>query len=81
MKKYLDEIKNIQVNFIEFLESSENDEENFQNLILIFEDFKMQENKSNVRLFLLFISNICSNFFFIKKVWKLLFSRQTVFIL
>lgn len=62
IEKYLDEKKKIQENFLEFIESVENIEENFKNLENQFEDMKIRDNKHELRLFLHFISSICDNY-------------------
>ena len=63
ISKYLNDLKTIQENFLEFLENIENIEENFQLLQIKFEDTKIRDNKQDLRLFLHFISNICNNYF------------------
>ena len=63
ISKYLDEMRNIQENFLEFLENVENNDENFNNLKIKFEDMKIQNNKHDLQMVLYFISNICANHF------------------
>ncbi|KAK8841567.1 hypothetical protein M9Y10_027191 [Tritrichomonas musculus] len=59
--KYLDEMKCIQLQFLEFIEDDENVEENFQNLCFKLENNKIRDNKHQFRLFLHHIASICVN--------------------
>ena len=60
--KYLDEMKDMQETFLEFLENIESIEENFKKLKIKFENMKIRDNKHDFRLVLHFISSICDNY-------------------
>ena len=74
--KYLTEMKNIQENFLDFLENVENIEESFNNLKIKFENMKIRDNKHDFRLFLHLISSISDNHFrsptFLDKIERVL---------
>lgn len=55
-------MKSNQENFIEFLDDEENIKENLNNLKIIFEDMKIQDNKHDLRLLLHFISILCNKY-------------------
>ena len=61
VEEYLDDIKSIQSEFLEFIEEDENDEEKFYNLSRILEDKKIRDNKHNLRLFLHHIASVCAH--------------------
>ncbi|KAK8888352.1 hypothetical protein M9Y10_039420 [Tritrichomonas musculus] len=59
--KYLDDMRSLQSEFLKFIDDDENFEEKFQNLLLLFEDKKIRENKNDLRLFLHHIASVCAN--------------------
>ena len=69
IERIIEEYKNIQMKFLNFLDNEENIEADFHNLIQFFKDIKIRDNQHNLRLFfhlLLRISNDhyrCPNFF------------------
>ena len=64
IEKYLDKMRSIQSNFLEFIENDENVEEEFQNLILILKDKKIRDNKHDLNLFLHHVASVGANEFF-----------------
>lgn len=54
-------MRSIQSEFLKFIDDDENFEEKFQNLLLLFEDKKIRENKNDLRLFLHHITSVCAN--------------------
>ena len=59
---HLDELKNIQDSFLEFLENSGNSDESYNNLKIKFEEMKIRDNQHDLRLLLHFISRICEDY-------------------
>ena len=79
--KYLAELKNMQENFLEFLEDEGNIEENLNNLKIKITDMKILDNKHDFNFFIYFISYICSNYchnptFYIKIEQTLQFFKE-----
>ena len=58
-----DEMKAVYENLLNFLNNSEDDEENFQHLFFLLEDIKLHDNKHDLRIFLRMISKIHKNDF------------------
>lgn len=44
ISEYLENMKNIQINILSFIENEGNNEENFQNLMQLFENHKILDN-------------------------------------
>ena len=62
IEKYLDKMKNLQSEFLEFIEDDEIvDENKIRNLCLILENTKIRDNKNDLKLFLYHISSVCKN--------------------
>ena len=61
IEKYLEDMKSIQVKFLEFIENNDNDDEEFQNLYSILKDKRIRDNKHNLRLFLHHVASVCTN--------------------
>ena len=61
LEKYLDTMRNIQENLLVFLEDDSNTEENFQNLLKILDDQRINENRQNFKLLLHLIVKISKN--------------------
>lgn len=74
--EYFGKYKEIQDKFLKFIESQENSDENFNNLIKIVNNSKIQEDKHDFKLFLRLISNVSTNHHrdsdFFNKISKLL---------
>ena len=60
IQAYLDKMKAIQGNLLQFLDDSSNSEENYQNLIKIFEDQKIQESQHELKSVLHLITRIAN---------------------
>lgn len=61
IEKFLVKNKNIQTKFINFLDNEENSEDNFKNLIKIFDETKIREFQDDVRLFLHMLVKFSNN--------------------
>ena len=48
-EEFLEEMKKIQANLIDFLEHDDNNEEKYQNLIKIFDDIKIHDNQFKIK--------------------------------
>lgn len=59
--EYTDKMKQIQNDFLEFLEKEDNIEENYQNLTKLIKDQKIGDNRLELRSFLHLISKIAKN--------------------
>ena len=77
---YLEVLKSIQSNILQFIDMEDNNEENYQNIITIFEDQKIHENKHEIKLIIHLISQISTNHHrypnFFSKIEKLLLYFQ-----
>ena len=61
IKEFLEVMKKIQKNLIDFLEHGDNNEEQYQNLIQIFEDIKIHDNQFKIKPLLYLILKISNN--------------------
>ena len=61
LQSYIDKMKNIQKNLLEFIDSEENIEENFQNLTKIFHDENILKSKHKIKTILYILLNIANN--------------------
>ena len=61
VSEYLQNIENIQENILIFIENEDNQEENYQNLIQLFNDQKILDSPSEIKLILTLISKISDN--------------------
>ena len=60
-KKYVEIFKTIHVNILEFLDKEDNLEENYQNIINIFENQRIRENLHDIKLIFSLLLNISNN--------------------
>lgn len=76
IQQYLDGMKKIQENLLDFLENEENEEENFQNLNSIFADLKIPDDPHMFKSLLYLIAKISNNHHheqnFFSKIFKIL---------
>ena len=61
VNEFLDEIKKIQINLLDFLDHGDNNEENYQNLINIFIEIKIHENQFKTKSLFYLILKISNN--------------------
>ena len=61
VKEYIENMKSIQVNVIQYLDQKENTEENYQNLIQMLNEQKILESKDKMKPFLYLLSNLVDN--------------------
>ena len=61
IQEYLEKIKKIYNCTLEFIESNEDMEENYHNIINIIENQNIQNNQSDFKIFLNILSNISDN--------------------
>ena len=61
VNEFLEEMKKIQTNILEFLDNGDNIEEKFQNLINIFDDIKIHDNQFKIKPLFYLILHIFSN--------------------
>ena len=61
IEKYLEKIKEIQNKVLNYVENTEADENNFKEIIKICDDYKIQEDKNDFKLFLYLLNNISNN--------------------
>ena len=59
--KYLDKMKKIQENLLEFIDNEDNVEEKFQNLINLLKDQKFRDNENDLKSFLYLVLRIANN--------------------
>lgn len=62
IQQYLDEMRKIQENLLIFLDGDHNDDENFSNLIKLFDDLKIREDKHILKQLLYLITRISGNY-------------------
>lgn len=76
IQEYLEKMKNIQKYLLEFIENEDKYEENYQNLIKIFDDNKIQKNRYDLKALLHLIVNIANNHYrgqnFFSKIEKII---------
>ena len=60
-KEFLEVMKKIQKNLLDFLEHDDNNEEQYQNLINIFDDIKIHDNQFKIKPLLYLILKISNN--------------------
>ena len=76
VKESLEKMKNIQNIIIEYIDSDENSEENFQNLQIFFDDHKIKDERYDLMLLLSLITQIANNHHrginFFEKIEKIL---------
>lgn len=82
VQKYLEAMKNIQNNLLEFINNDET-EENYQNLISIFTDQKIQEDSDQLKSILYLICKVSENIYrppkFFSKIERiLLFLKESI---
>lgn len=61
LQEYLNKMRNIQNSLLKFIDHEDNVEENYQNLIKLLNDQKVQENIHTLKSFLYLMSNILNN--------------------
>ena len=61
IEKYLEKIKEIQSKVLNYIENTEVDENNFKEIIKICDEYKIQEDKNDFKLFLYLLNNISNN--------------------
>ena len=61
VSEYLENIENIQEKILTFIENEDNKEENYQNLLQLFNDQKILDSPSEMELILKLISKISDN--------------------
>lgn len=76
MDKYVDQFKNIQSNFLSYIDENNNCEENYENLVSSLENMKIRENKDDLELFLKLVIQISNDHYrtldFFNKICKVL---------
>lgn len=83
IKEYLDRMLNIQNSLIEFIDNDENDEEKYQNLVSLLENFKFRYDKHDFKLFIHLLSVIVNHHlhgkYFYDKIQQILnFSKERI---
>ena len=63
MQSYLEKIKTIQTNLLEFIEENNNSEEKYQNLIKSLDDHKVKENQHELELFVHLLVKVADNYY------------------
>ena len=61
IKEFLEVMKKIQKNLLDFLEHGNNDEDQYHNLIQIFDDIKIHDNQFKIKPLLYLILKISNN--------------------
>ena len=61
VQTYLEKMKSLQKGFLSFLTCKTKEEENYQNLIQLLDDYKIKENQSDFKMFLRLITKIANN--------------------
>ena len=75
-QNYIEKMKNIQANLLTFIDNEDNVEENHQNLLKLFDDYKIRGDRYDLKSILHLLSKIvdnhyrCPNFF--DKIFKIL---------
>lgn len=76
IQEYLEKIKSMQCKILDYLDSNNNNEENFQNLVELFDKHKIRENKHELKILLILLSKISSHHYryldFFNKIEKIL---------
>ena len=74
--KYLEEMKRVQNNLLIFLDNEDNIEENYQNLLNIFQDLNIRDNKQELKIFMNMVLKISNNHhrrpYFFNKIERIL---------
>ena len=77
---FLEKNKELQEVFLDFIDKQDNIEEHFQNLLEIFQDEKIQDDKHKLKLLLHFVSSIVDDYYresnFFDKIEKILDNFQ-----
>ena len=61
INELIDEMKKIQTNLLYFLDHGDNNEENFQNLVTIFDDVKIHDDQFKIKPLLYLILKVSNN--------------------
>lgn len=61
IEEYIEKMKNIQCNILEYIEDDVNIEENFQNLIKLFKDQNIRTNQHDIKSILYILCKIANN--------------------
>ena len=76
----LEKYKEFQEKFLDLIDKQDNVEEHFQNILIIFQDEKIQDDKNKLKLLLHFIASIANNHYresnFFDKIEKILDNFQ-----
>ena len=58
---YLENLKDMQKNFLIFIENQDNFEENYQNLLLKFDEKKIKDDQHDFKIFLYLLVKVANN--------------------